>query len=101
MQDRYFSNEAVDSVDNGLMYMPVIGLGIGMKVVSLDKPWGESSFLLQGFTIENYDEIEALRKECHHVYIEQEEDHFGMSLIAGKPSPPIFDWTNPPGGRII
>lgn len=101
MQDNYFSNAAASSLADDLMYMPVIGLGIGMKVVALDKPWGESTFALQGLVIETTDDIDALRAECHHVYIEKEEDLFGMSIVRGKAIPPVFDWTDPPGGRII
>ena len=101
MQDNYFSNATADSVDNNLSYMPIIGLRIGMKVVALDKPWGESTFSLQGFTIESDSDIDALRAQCHHVYIEQEEDLTGMSMIRGRTAPPVFDWSKPPGGRII
>lgn len=83
------------------MYMPVIGLGIGMKVIALDKPWGESSFALQGFVIKGEDDIEALRAECHHVFIEREDDLTGMSMVRGKAEPEIYNWINPSGARVI
>ena len=101
MQDNYFSNVAAGSIDDNLTYMPVIALVVGMEVVALDKPWAESSFLTQGFTIKSASDIEALRAECHHVYIEQEEELKGMSMIRGSIAPAVFDWSNPPGGRII
>lgn len=103
MQHLNFSNSTADSLDDNLMYMPVIALTIGMKVAALDKPWIESSFLLQGFTIESQSDIEALKAECHHVYLEPElgEQGMGMSMIRGSKRSAAFDWSNPSGGRII
>jgi len=48
----------------------VTGLKIGMHVIELDRPWLETPFILQGFTIENHEDIEALTKHCDVVYIE-------------------------------
>ena len=48
----------------------VSGLAIGMNVVKLDKDWLESSFLYQGFIIQNNSDIRLLEDECRHVWIE-------------------------------
>ncbi|MBL8471183.1 MAG: HD-GYP domain-containing protein [Rhodocyclaceae bacterium] len=42
-----------------------------MFVFELDRPWLETPFLLQGFLIENADQIEQLRKFCRFVYIDR------------------------------
>ena len=44
-----------------------------MYVASLDRPWLESSFLFQGFTIRDKSDLEALRAECEYVYIDVEK----------------------------
>lgn len=46
-------------------------LQLGMFVCELDRPWSETSFLLQGFTVKNGAEIKALRKYCEYVDIEE------------------------------
>ncbi|MCX4026756.1 HD-GYP domain-containing protein [Endozoicomonas sp. SM1973] len=45
-------------------------LEVGMHVVRLDRPWLETSFLLQGFIIQSQEDIRALAEECNHVYIQ-------------------------------
>jgi len=49
-------------------------LQIGMFVSELDKDWSESSFLLQGFTLEEQADIEAVRDQCQFVYIDFKSD---------------------------
>jgi len=49
-------------------------LRIGMHVDGLDRPWLETPFLFQGFTIESQEQIEQLKKYCAYVYITTEED---------------------------
>lgn len=61
--------------------MPIIGLSVGMRVVALDKPWEESAFKRTPFVIESQSDIEALREECEFVYVEQEQDTVGMSIV--------------------
>jgi len=46
-------------------------LVIGMYVAELDKPWENSSFLFQGFEIENDEDLAKLRSECQFVFIEE------------------------------
>ncbi len=48
-------------------------LRIGMRVDRLDRPWLETPFLFQGFTIESQEQIEQLKKYCAYVYITTEE----------------------------
>lgn len=43
---------------------------IGMYVCALDKPWSESSFLFQGFSIQNQQILQQLKSECEYVYID-------------------------------
>jgi len=42
---------------------------VGMFVSSLDRPWGETTFLFQGFTVRKPAEIKKLQKICSHVYV--------------------------------
>lgn len=45
-------------------------LQIGMFVCELDKDWSESNFLLQGFSIENQQDIDAVMSQCKYVYVD-------------------------------
>jgi len=60
-------NEAKTLVDD---------LKVGMYVSNLDKDWTESSFLFQGFLIEEQQQIEELKQECNYVYIEIKAKEF-------------------------
>lgn len=42
----------------------------GMYVSSLDRPWLDTPFLMQGFLIKDPDEIKLLKKYCEYVYID-------------------------------
>ncbi len=86
--------------EDKLVSMPVIGLRIGMRVSELDKPWAESSFLFQGFTIESQSDIDALKEECTYVYIER-EDAKKMSMVRGEDAPIVTDWGGQAGGRNL
>jgi HD-GYP domain-containing protein (c-di-GMP phosphodiesterase class II) len=68
----------------------VAQLQIGMYVVELDRPWLESPFLFQGFTIRNQDELEQLQGCCEFVYIDvlQSVD-WGTRAAASAPSETI------------
>jgi HD-GYP domain-containing protein (c-di-GMP phosphodiesterase class II) len=46
-------------------------LKVGMFVADLDRPWVDTPFLLQGFLIENADQIKALREHCKYVVIDR------------------------------
>lgn len=45
-------------------------LKIGMYVSKLDRDWGETSFLMQGFYIMYEDDILSLVEQCEYVYID-------------------------------
>ena len=53
-----------------LVKMLCVDLEVGMYVSSLDRPWLETSFVLQGFAIKSEDDIDRLRKSCSYVYID-------------------------------
>lgn len=44
----------------------------GMYVTRLDRPWLETPFLFQGFTIQNAGDIAELQRHCRFVYIDIE-----------------------------
>jgi len=45
----------------------------GMFVSELDRPWTETSFLLQGVLIEGFDEITQFQETCEYVFIDEEK----------------------------
>ena len=45
-------------------------LEAGMYVSSLDRPWLETPFAMQGFRLRNQDEIDELRGFCRFVYVD-------------------------------
>ncbi len=60
--------------------IPVKDLRIGMYVVELDRPWLDSPFLVQGFTIRTVEELEVLMNLCNHVTIDA-----GQSRVDTRP----------------
>lgn len=46
-------------------------LKVGMFVAELDRPWVDTPFLLQGFLIENDEQIHALRTHCEWVIVDR------------------------------
>lgn len=42
-------------------------LKLGMYVSELDKPWGESPFLFQGFLLEEDEEIQQIQSTCKYI----------------------------------
>lgn len=46
-------------------------LKVGMFVADLDRPWVDTPFLLQGFLIENQEQIAMLRMHCEFVIIDR------------------------------
>jgi len=45
-------------------------LEIGMYISALDKPWEQSSFLMQGFNLQDQMDIDAVKNECKHVFVD-------------------------------
>jgi len=46
-------------------------LKVGMFIADLDRPWVDTPFLLQGFLIENEEQILALRTHCDYVMVDR------------------------------
>ncbi len=46
-------------------------LKVGMFVADLDRPWVDTPFLLQGFLIENDEQILALKTHCEYVMVDR------------------------------
>ena len=46
---------------------------IGMYISNLDRPWLDTPFLIQGFTIRDDEDIVALQQHCEYVYIDTEQ----------------------------
>ncbi|MCB1945643.1 MAG: DUF3391 domain-containing protein, partial [Thauera sp.] len=46
-------------------------LRLGMFVVGIDRPWTETPFMMQGFLLENADQLRALQKYCRSVTIDR------------------------------
>ncbi|HET8552208.1 MAG TPA: HD domain-containing phosphohydrolase [Gammaproteobacteria bacterium] len=55
-----------------LVKLKVQELKPGMYVAELDRPWLDTPFLFQGFTIRSNDEIEELARHCQYVFIDVE-----------------------------
>ncbi|MDH5395715.1 MAG: HD-GYP domain-containing protein [Gammaproteobacteria bacterium] len=47
----------------------------GMYVCELDRPWTETTFLLQGILIENADDIQQVSQFCEYVYVDSEKSY--------------------------
>ena len=56
----------------------------GMHVSSLDRPWLETSFVLQGFEITTDEDIQRLQKSCNYVYIDTGLSRLDETLIRRK-----------------
>ena len=50
-----------------------------MFVSKLDCDWLETPFLVQGFIVENLDDIDLLSQCCEHVWVDQKIDHLSAS----------------------
>lgn len=48
-------------------------LEIGMYVAELDRPWSETSFMFQGFTIDSPETLAAVQDACEYVLVESEK----------------------------
>jgi HD-GYP domain-containing protein (c-di-GMP phosphodiesterase class II) len=57
---------------------------VGMFVSSLDRPWSQTPFPIQGFLVRGQQEITALRTQCNYVFIDITK---GRGAITGTLSP--------------
>ncbi|MDH5434995.1 MAG: HD-GYP domain-containing protein [Gammaproteobacteria bacterium] len=42
----------------------------GMFVSELDRSWDETDFLLQGFTVTDFEDVEHVKSQCEYVYVD-------------------------------
>jgi HD-GYP domain-containing protein (c-di-GMP phosphodiesterase class II) len=68
-----------------LVKLDVQDLKPGMYVAELDRPWLDTPFLFQGFTIRSRDEVDELARHCQHVYIDIE---LGAPPVEAPPARP-------------
>ena len=60
---------------------------LGMYVTELDRPWSDSTFLFQGFLIENDEQIQELQDQCSYVIVSQERSSPGIFAPEPKKEP--------------
>ena len=76
-------------------------LHFGMYVFELDRPWTETPFIFQGFTLRTEQQLEILRKYCEYVHVDQERSdavlrpQLGAAAAMQQPAGPL------PGTRRI
>ena len=70
-------------------------LRVGMFVADLDRPWVDTPFLLQGFVIEDDEQIAALRAHCEYVMVDRARS-LGAEYQPAPNAPPTN--TIPPPG---
>ena len=63
-------------------------LKVGMHVSNLDRPWLDTPFPLQGFIIEDDNEIHALQQHCRYVFIDIDKGDSAASYMDEKPNLP-------------
>jgi HD-GYP domain-containing protein (c-di-GMP phosphodiesterase class II) len=69
-------------------------LHFGMYVFELDRPWTETPFMFQGFTLRTEQQLDVLRKYCEFVLVDQERSdtvlrpQFGVAAAAARPAGP-------------
>lgn len=54
-------------------------LTLGMYVIELDRPWADTPFMLQGFLLDNQNDLDTMQSLCKFVYIDRSRsmgDHF-------------------------
>lgn len=56
-------------------------LTLGMYVAELDRPWLDSPFLFQGFTIEDPTELEKLRQVCRWVKVDDNKSNRQIDFV--------------------
>ena len=65
-------------------------LNLGMYVSKLDRPWLDTPFILQGFTINKSSQIDTLKKYCDFVYVDTDGDKQSPSTRKGTATSPIL-----------
>ena len=70
-------------------------LKVGMFVAELDRPWVDTPFLLQGFLIEDQEQIAALRSHCEFVMVDRARS------VGDEYAPPAVSTTIPPTRKAV
>lgn len=60
--------------DKRRVQWPVDALKVGMVVVELDRPWLETPFIFQGFTIRSQEDVDEIAHYCQWVIVEETEE---------------------------
>ena len=60
---------------------------IGMFVAELDRPWSDTPFLLQGFLIEDQEQVAQLQSLCRFVFVDRSRSASGVLPESGDPTP--------------
>jgi len=74
-------------IDRQRLVVPVESLVIGLYVVELDRPWLDTPFLLQGFLIDSDEELQALRRNCSHAYVDLDRSSPEAARALAQPAP--------------
>ena len=76
--------------------IPTTELKVGMFVADLDRPWVDTPFLLQGFRIEDEEQIRALVRHCQYVMVDRSRS------TGDQYEAPLLTRTVPPeGSRLV
>ena len=71
--------------------IPVSDLQFGMYIAELDRPWTDTPFMFQGFSLSTEQQLQALRRLCRHVFIDVARGHAGAApataTAAAAPAP--------------
>nr|WP_314899810.1 HD-GYP domain-containing protein [uncultured Deefgea sp.] len=59
--------------------IPVLKLQLGQFISELDRPWLDTPFLMQGFLLENQQQIELLIEHCEHVTLDLARSNGGIA----------------------
>ena len=60
-------------------------LQVGMYISELDRPWLETPFLFQGFSISSQGDINELDRCCEYVFIDEEKSHYEKEPVFASP----------------
>lgn len=77
-------------------------LQFGMYVFELDRPWTETPFVFQGFTLRNEQQLEILRKHCQFVLVDQARSDAVLQPQLGPMAGGVHSATGPlPGTKRV
>jgi HD-GYP domain-containing protein (c-di-GMP phosphodiesterase class II) len=66
----------------------VSDLQFGMYIAELDRPWTETPFVFQGFLLNTQQQLQALRRLCKHVFIDDGRADRRQPRVARAAPPP-------------